>query len=43
MDRNSRPPTVEEKLGRAWGVVYVVIILVLTVVVLFGKGCFFSG
>ena len=42
MDRNSRPPTVEEKLGRAWGVVYVVIILVLTVV-LFGKGCFFSG
>ncbi|MDF1553392.1 MAG: hypothetical protein P1P84_10045 [Deferrisomatales bacterium] len=42
MDRNSRPPTVEERLGRAWGAVYVGVILVL-MVVLFGKGCFFSG
>ncbi len=42
MDRNSRPLTVEEKLGRAWSVVYIAIILVLTGV-LFGKGCFFSG
>lgn len=42
MTPDSRPPTVEEKLGRAWGAVYVGIILLL-VVVLFGKGCFFSG
>ena len=42
MIRNSRPPTIEEKLGRIWGAVYVGVILVLTAV-LFGKGCFFSG
>ena len=38
MDRNPHPPTVEEKLGRAWGWLYIGIIVLLTVL-LFGKGC----
>ena len=42
MQPNSRPRTVEEKLGRAWGAVYVGIILLLAVV-LFAKGCFLDG
>ena len=41
MDSKTRPVTVEEKLGRIWGWVYVGIILLLTVM-LFAKGCFFS-
>ena len=41
MDSKSRPPTVEEKLGRAWGWLYVSVIVLLTVM-LFAKGCFFS-
>jgi len=42
MTRNGKTPRIEERLGRAWGVVYVGIILLLASV-LFGKACFFSG
>jgi len=42
MTRNSPPPRVEERLGRAWGALYVAIVLLLAAV-LFGKACFFSG
>jgi hypothetical protein len=42
MTPDSRPPTVEERLGRAWGAFYVAIIVLLTVV-LFAKGCFPDG
>ncbi len=42
MDQPETPPTVEERLGRLWGFVYVGIIVVLTVL-LVGKACLFEG
>jgi hypothetical protein len=42
MTKTRRPRTVEERLGHAWGVLFVGIVLLLAAV-LFGKGCFFSG
>ncbi len=37
-----RPPTLEEKLGRWWGLVFVATVVILTVAIA-GKSCLFEG
>lgn len=38
--KTPRPLSLEEKLGHWWGVVFIAMVVIL-VVTLFGKGCFF--